>query len=1417
MNTGASGPSGAPMINRTQAVPTTTMPLRGYTWGANGVNTYINRRTEQAQQESTNASDRIHSNPYHQPTALLTRGGLRGHHTPNFQLGTLGDGSNDTPLRGAQWSKMEIQTPLNRMRRGNTVNWAQTADSVTVKLPLSTPFPKDKKKTLKRSLEVLDSIPEDTPGDELELSREAKSPIIMGPEASSTQLQAYAKTIALTDPALLTREDISTDGSSDGVTATVAVILNHIKVQILPGATIPQLHNLAHFLLTTNLDELLKLRKDKDELDRFVTDRLRIRASLPPLLEHSLCPTITGCLIVDQKLRARMDAGTTATKEDRINCIMPFVRRFYPTAVNKVEQLLWGGKFDRELPDIIQTPGYFAQLWTAADGIRYDPPRWIDYAPSIDESTSPKAHDMTGTGSFDDDENYVSLLDGFTPIHHLGIPVEAVSNLTPTEQKNRALQTLPALLKQLTTTETAADILIRLATIPDNEFPHYLQADGFRECLHAVEQIGDGTPDQREYYRAKIRIRRQEQVDFQDKGNELITHEWLQAASALAKAVDFSLTIIASPSDPITAGRHINQEVPASNDLDSFIHTVKGQTGTFDIWCITTDVTWGDDTEVCTLPPGIDKDTYYSTLTAIGIMVSREEAYPADLSPCVALIGSDSKDRNDIIKSEFAQRLEAIQAVGIDFDIIWCSLHASTRTVMVKCIATTSANWEMVATAFQRVKTATVTAFYPTTNNLSMYFLPNPELPVDTQTLTTIIMTQQTYEDEMTCVALTGLNKLDPHAVYPKDKNGKRSKLTMAEKILLGLKKRSDGITEHSAAYKVTTDSTFSRCYLTAPKENAQELIDYARRLAPVFKRWVGRNATVHVLSAEAEHWIPKSTPPPPPVTTISSGDTTLSTISGITSSITTLGSRLEDRFDKMFQMITTQSQTITTLHNRLEEAEKRALTQTSMINVLQTTLSTTLTELTNLTAAKRMDQVLPPSALHTDLVDALDKAALMARSDRREMMVLMLTLIDKYEQAATETNDCTMAFGTEIALLRVFVDGCMDRVNWLVEDLGSNTAGKPTPPRGDRLSTRGITTIINAVQEIYNEGGDVTNPTAVVDKCVEATRSSPTTTQPNGEDPMASGEGRQRGRATKLDGPQPEEEASLPLPTNTTIPDTEDDGTTTAMDTPPGDGNKRGAMGETGTQQMVDVSQPSGPHGATKTPEHDLGTQPLEAHRRGINGVCSCCTKESTSLQLCDPCGQYFHEDCITYNNAQKTMLCKQCEEDQAMFVVKEDSSNTDTTTERTNTLNTQPPTHTSDQSRASSGRASESSDSSDSSSSGDDSGTSSFSRASIKRRRRSLLRTPTKHSKMKSNSTVQTTLMDESSDTTPTTTDTTTAAPIRAKPGTTDTSTKKSVQATLSQRPDTGTIQLQRNTPTPPAIVRRTRAQTNSLPQQK
>lgn len=93
-------------------------------------------------------------------------------------------------------------------------------------------------------------------------------------------------------------------------------------------------------------------------------------------------------------------------------------------------------------------------------------------------------------------------------------------------------------------------------------------------------------------------------------------------------------------------------------------------------------------------------------------------------------------------------------------------------------------------------------------------------------------------------------------------------------------------------------------------------------------------------------------------------------------------------------------------------------------------------------------------------------------------------------------------------------------------------------------------------------------------------------------------------------------------------------------------DGTETRAMETTRTTEIPDVQQPTGTPG--KQGGDMIGTS---THMNtGSVGTCTCCNKHSDNLQQCEPCGQPFHEECITYSEDQG-IICNQCIEDQHMI----------------------------------------------------------------------------------------------------------------------------------------------------------------------
>jgi hypothetical protein len=136
----------------------------------------------------------------------------------------------------------------------------------------------------------------------------------------------------------------------------------------------------------------------------------------------------------------------------------------------------------------------------------------------------------------------------------------------------------------------------------------------------------------------------------------MVTREWLRAVQSLANAQDITVRIVQTAMYRPSEGISINQGIPDTSAMEQYTHNAKDRLeGTFDIWCIATSSTWGESRTSNQLPESAAKTGYFDTVELMKIMISQEESYPLTMIPCVALIGSDSRDRDYIIHQEYTQ------------------------------------------------------------------------------------------------------------------------------------------------------------------------------------------------------------------------------------------------------------------------------------------------------------------------------------------------------------------------------------------------------------------------------------------------------------------------------------------------------------------------------------------------------------------------------------------------------------------------------------------------------------------------------------------------------------------------------------------------------------------------------------------
>lgn len=92
------------------------------------------------------------------------------------------------------------------------------------------------------------------------------------------------------------------------------------------------------------------------------------------------------------------------------------------------------------------------------------------------------------------------------------------------------------------------------------------------------------------------------------------------------------------------------------------------------------------------------------------------------------------------------------------------------------------------------------------------------------------------------------------------------------------------------------------------------------------------------------------------------------------------------------------------------------------------------------------------------------------------------MNVVEQYNETANDTNDNTKAFGTKIAMLRMFVDGCMDRITGLWKILALIHCPNQSRQRGTICQTKVSQRWWTQLMKFTLKGGNPSNPTEIVD-----------------------------------------------------------------------------------------------------------------------------------------------------------------------------------------------------------------------------------------------------------------------------------------------------------------------------------------------
>jgi len=273
------------------------------------------------------------------------------------------------------------------------------------------------------------------------------------------------------------------------------------------------------------------------------------------------------------------------------------------------------------------------------------------------------------------------------------------------------------------------------------------------------------------------------------------------------------------------------------------------------------------------------------------------------------------------------------------------------------------------------------------------------------------------------------------------------------EHIQHGTIRSAENIIDQNPIMKVAYDSTMNRYYFIAHKDDASHLVKFSRALLPKLAQWL--NCTLSNFSLDTNVARPHIPPPTAPTQTVHDlppseklPDGLMSTLASIQQSLNEYGAELR------------------AIREEMHDHTGRTL-PTDVVSAVQSSITHATTQWRD-----KMD------ITHDRFTEDIHAFTDGLRSVCRELSDTKVTedqtltdLVDKYDNIASTMNDRILAYGNEIAMLRINIEALGNRVNWLVEDLGL----KSTPAQGSRrLPPAAMEMVMEAAYDDYFQGKDM-------------------------------------------------------------------------------------------------------------------------------------------------------------------------------------------------------------------------------------------------------------------------------------------------------------------------------------------------------
>lgn len=635
----------------------------------------------------------------------------------------------------------------------------------------------------------------------------------------------------------------------------------------------------------------------------------------------------------------------------------------------------------------------------------------------------------------------------------------------------------------------------------------------------------------------------------------------------------------------------------------------------------------------------------------------------------------------------------------------------------------------------------------------NLYFCPRSSSGTNMDTIDAIIADQCQYTEDCIKTVITGLGHQDPFTTIPSHPEltgcSSPNHKSIAQLIIEGTLLTPDGVEVFSPVTKVVTDSAQTRCYLISHKEEAGTLLTYTTLLATQLPIWLNNNSVpIRTITTEVDRLIMARAQ-------------AKTSASSLQQSHQDTRSQFEQRvqasLESLEAKVTTQNQRIRELTEQLHSHGIDVTTVKSAVGSMQSSLTTPTVEWRETIqeiGKQCVDRMIEHLDGHMSVMHKLNNDVEEAHINTS---AILSDLVDRYDDATTDVYDSNVAYGNELAMLRLMIETCTDRINWLIEDWGFRSTKPDTTTT--KFRPEGVAHLHGEIYEHYFSGRDFrTIGTEVREdnerarqETFEKVRSQPAVGLEQNPDPVegrpppsASDSTPSQGRPTfsKLhDAPLPPPTPPGPLrPTKAPpLPDSHSPDSAAPTDTAShfvpraNDAEQEvGALARSPTSSLHPLTfAPPTDSGDSPTPLFDTQEGELASQSSASVGTCFCCNRKTFTPQECEICQMMFHTECIIFLPKRGLTMCRQCQSDQGLSMdISSSDSTADLTTQASNTTDRDTTTAANPaEVKMPDGTNSESSSSCDlsSSSSGESSDVSSYSAPQLRpRRTRSNLNPP-------------------------------------------------------------------------------------------